>query len=268
MANRKERRALEANARRTAKRAPSPQDGIAQLEARLNRLPDCQSAARAIDAVATTGDAIGNGVRAVTAVATLIDQTLPGLFEQQPACKRGCSYCCSIRVDLSVAELARLVAFIRDRFTPAQVDALKERARDRGRTAHGTTPESYPAQACALLTHGECSVYEARPLACRAEHSFDVEACKTVYATRKDAPEPRSLRVMQTSSLMRATVEARVAHAGLKAGFYELQEALAIALDTQDAFERHLAGDDVFAPARTDEGILARILFGIGGGAQ
>ena len=104
--------------------------------------------------------------------------------------------------------------------------------------------------ACVLLRDGACSVYEARPLACRGFTSTDAESCRR--SLDRDEPisvDPYLLQVHNGAGLGLARA---LADAGLGTETVELTRALDIALNEANVFERWSAGEAVFESARVD----------------
>jgi Fe-S-cluster containining protein len=239
---------------------PLPKPSVHLPLLRLQQSRDWQTATRIAGTALTGGSTALSATKAVSRVGELMDRTISAALTRRPDCKRGCSFCCHVLVELSISELARALEFVGERFTPVQFDALKARAAISADGARGTTFLTYPVQPCAFLVDGECSIYEARPLACRAEHSFDVAACKKSYETSEDEPVERDMNVAARAHVMRAALESRLGEAGFAPHFYELQEALSIALNTPDAIEQWAGGNDVFAGAQTGDGLLSEFL--------
>jgi Fe-S-cluster containining protein len=98
----------------------------------------------------------------------------------QLACRKGCSYCCHLAVETTVPEAMAIAAYIGANFSAEEKEQLSRRVEEFLRTTDGMSrKERLPLRTpCPLLRDGECSVYEARPIACRNWHSFDVEACR------------------------------------------------------------------------------------------
>lgn len=96
----------------------------------------------------------------------------------QPVCKKGCSMCCTLNVDISDFEKS----FIKEGF-----DKLPEKLRDKVveimKTKHQKTKKldmnerSKRRMMCGFNVDGNCSIYENRPLSCRSHHSLDIQAC-------------------------------------------------------------------------------------------
>jgi uncharacterized protein len=79
------------------------------------------------------------------------------------ACSKGCSDCCKMNVSISVIEAERLSAVSRKHMA-----VVKHPVRH---------PEGkFAGIPCPFLAGNTCSVYEARPYACRAHYSFDTSA--------------------------------------------------------------------------------------------
>ena len=225
-----------------------------------DRSPDFRAASVAVRAALRGGADLERIKAATNAVGQLID----GIKVPGAACARGCFYCCHVIVHLGLAELAELVGFIRQNFTEDQVAELRDRARATAATTHGTDALSYPIKTpCTLLRDGACSVYPARPHACRTEHSLSVEPCRKAYEAPQGVDvyeDTRNFEVKMRTDVMRPALEAALAERGLSTRSYELQEALAIALEQPDAFDRWLKGEDVFEPALSGIGVLGTFL--------
>ena len=122
---------------------------------------------------------------AVTAAASAIQTFTQGAIESfnalgDVACDRGCTYCCHISVASSLPEVFLVAGRLRDeldplaRFGARAALAVDEQFTSEDRFRHG--------KACAFLSGGLCSIYPARPLACRGWHSLDVAACEKGFA--------------------------------------------------------------------------------------
>lgn len=81
---------------------------------------------------------------------------------KQAACRQGCSHCCNIAVTLPLGEAevisANIGVKIDPNFTPA-----KSRVGEVGR---------FEGTPCPFLKNNQCSIYDNRPIACRAYFNF------------------------------------------------------------------------------------------------
>lgn len=75
------------------------------------------------------------------------------------ACRRGCDSCCRMDVSITSLEAERLAA-------------VSGRRTRRPPPAPSRAPTRFAGVPCPFLKHGACSVYEARPFACRSHFAF------------------------------------------------------------------------------------------------
>ena len=104
---------------------------------------------------------------------------------QPPDCKRGCSYCCYLQVDLSKYEALYLARHIKKNFTKPEIAELKEKAKKGYEEIKDADADWYPGKfrPCILLDTktGDCRAYDARPLSCRRVYSYEVKKCETGF---------------------------------------------------------------------------------------
>ena len=79
------------------------------------------------------------------------------------ACRKGCSGCCKMNVSITSHEAERL-ADVSGRKMVTVVRPPKH------------PEDKFAGVPCPFLVNDECSVYEARPFACRAHRSFDLDS--------------------------------------------------------------------------------------------
>lgn len=77
------------------------------------------------------------------------------------ACTKGCSACCKMNVSITSVEAESLATASGKKVAP--VHRVPKHAEDK-----------FSGVPCPFLIEDACSVYEVRPFACRAHHSFDL----------------------------------------------------------------------------------------------
>lgn len=163
------------------------------------------------------------------------------------ACAKGCAFCCHVAVTASAPEIFLVAAKIREMPQDRQEDLVhRVRAADQ-RTRQMTSRQRGANKIpCAMLIEGMCSVYEARPGACRGFTSTSAEMCRRGFegeAVQVDTPAVwTSLRGAHKQALWGALAAEK-----LPAEYYEFHHALRIALEIPDAENRWLAGEDIFS---------------------
>jgi len=128
---------------------------------------------------ATMADAAREAGAIADAAAAAVHAHIPN--QPQLACASGCSPCCHLQVQVPPGIAAAMVAHIDAVFTAADRAALRERL---ARAAAAVVAAPDPAALrlrCPLLGADErCTVYEVRPLSCRAFTSRSLPRCQQV----------------------------------------------------------------------------------------
>ncbi len=166
------------------------------------------------------------------------------------ACERGCNYCCHQRVEIRPYEAFVLAEHIRTRMTAAQqADVVIRLSSNRARIAPlNALQHTQAGIACALLVDGECSVYEARPAACRKYYSLSVETCRDAF----EHPTEPLTGPLEDDNLRLAGNAVALGYArgieesGRDADRYELHGALLEALENPKSSKRYRAGKKAF----------------------
>ena len=153
------------------------------------------------------------------------------------ACASACNFCCHMPVVATVPELVRVAAAV-----TAHPEAASLRARldgnERAIQAMDDEAELFESRLpCALLdANGRCSVYAARPLACRGHVSFSREVCEAAYAgTGADDADPGDPVMQQARTNADTHLAASLIVAGLDGMGYELHSGLTRALELGEA---------------------------------
>ncbi len=167
-----------------------------------------------------------------------------------PACTRGCNYCCHQRVEVRPYEAFVLAEHIRMRMSPAQqADVKAKLVANRARIAPlAPLQHTQAGIPCAMLVDGICSVYEARPAACRKYYSLSVETCRTAFE-RPTEPLSGPLEddaVRLAGNAVALGYARGVEESGRDAARYELHAALLEALNNPKAAKRYRDGKKAF----------------------
>lgn len=197
----------------------------------------------------------GAALRAHAAIDKEAQRALSRPGAPEPACSAGCSYCCHVHVDVTVPELLAAAAYI-DRTFPSEARAsLRARLAElAGRVERLTDDARWEAKIpCALLGDGgRCTIYEARPLRCRALHASSVDPCREAFQGRGGGPGPASIpHLNRTLDAAEEGYDRALIEASLSADGHRLEIGLLIALDDPEAGARWLSGGQPFARARS-----------------
>jgi len=170
----------------------------------------------------------------------LYDSSIQKNFEL--ACRQGCAHCCKQSVLVYAPEAFRIAALMRERAEAAA--AMRDAAERLSGSKYGGGNVRW--MSCPLLSDDSCSVYEARPLNCRAFVAIDVRECISTFvmmgkfAVRMPVPIT-NMRTFCHLLMMAALRLARKSDAA-----YEMNAAVSRILDVPDAETRWLSGEDIF----------------------
>lgn len=96
------------------------------------------------------------------------------LIAKGVSCKIGCSHCCHYEVDSQQIEVQVILEYCQHNNIPIDKSYLEAQARWIGEKIHDHPTHS----ACVFLKDHKCSIYEARPIACRNHQVFsDAALC-------------------------------------------------------------------------------------------
>lgn len=171
-----------------------------------------------------------------------------------PACKRGCSYCCHMQVEILPPESFALAEWLRRNLAPAALDAVKAKLRDNANRTRelGIEARKRANLACALLgSDGACSAYEARPAQCRRFHSTNLRTCQSSYAAPEDdsIESPAHPLVAHNVQVIVTLAQHGLRAEGLDATPQDMNLALLDALESGKALRRWRAGKKAFVSA-------------------
>jgi Fe-S-cluster containining protein len=159
-------------------------------------------------------------------------------------CKEGCWFCCTRWVDAKAPEvlyIARITADRPERAAATEAASETFARLDYEQRKRAVTP-------CAMLVDGRCSVYDGRPLVCRAAVSRSAEICERSYL-KTNEPIARPMVYGLIGGIFSIALTGALWQSGLDYRAYELTSALRIVDLDEDTERRWLEGEDVFASA-------------------
>jgi Fe-S-cluster containining protein len=210
----------------------------------------------------TPEQAAAVGENAMLGTSRMADGVIAQSPDRRPECRAGCAHCCHQTVGVTAPEVFAIHAHLRATRTPEELEAFAGhiRAVDDRTRGMATLDRVSPDFPCPFLVDQRCSIYEARPLACRGTNSLDASACERSLHD----PATRAAFIAGTVSVPCYLEPLRAFHAvtaglqlaidqlhGLEATPLELTAAMRIMIDDPDTVpQQWLGGKDPFAAAR------------------
>ncbi|MEB4591334.1 YkgJ family cysteine cluster protein [Candidatus Thiothrix sp. Deng01] len=170
-----------------------------------------------------------------------------------PICKSGCHYCCYEQVNVTPPEVFTIETYIKNHWPDDRQRSLRKRLQSAAAKAQNLGQNTYYKAriACPLLNaQGMCSIYEVRPLMCRAYNSLDLKRCERAA---KLAHKPVRERGVPANGSVHGVFNG--VYSGLRKGLEveQLQShlpmlvvALQLVFDDATLKDRWLKGDRVF----------------------
>ena len=172
--------------------------------------------------------------------AELYDRSVPHNF--QLACRQGCAHCCNQTVSIYAPEAFRIAELVRERAaTSAAMHAAVEKL-----NASKADANTVRWMSCPLLSGNLCTVYEARPLNCRAFVAIDLRECISAFVMMGKPAVRMPIPITNMRTYCHMLMMTALSLAGKKAAVYEMNGAVSRVLETPDAEARWLAGEDIF----------------------
>ncbi len=166
------------------------------------------------------------------------------------ACRAGCAFCCYLPTVLaSAAEVVQLAAWLQTHCAPDELNALRQRLRERcqSRPVNTSASQPVPPQPCPLLRNNECMAYAVRPLKCRGWNSLSREVCEQAYGhSPAQAQVPADAYAFVTGNAVLNGLSDSVKQAKLDGDSYDLSHALVHVLEMPDAVQRWRNGERLF----------------------
>jgi len=172
------------------------------------------------------------------------------------ACKKGCAYCCHLKVGVSIPEVLVIYNELAAQTTKEGFELIKERVLGVG-VKGNTLDDNFwfttqtPCPFLDIDTDSLCLIYNLRPFSCRAYHSTDSGICRKGFEQGCETLIP-CFPLYRVSTDMYASIFTRVL---AEKGFFSYQvgfvKALEILFTNKSASDQWLKNkEDVFKAAR------------------
>jgi Fe-S-cluster containining protein len=156
----------------------------------------------------------------------------PSAAKDAVACRAGCDACCHVPVGVQAHEVLIAAQHVQTHFSPAELDELIARAAAHRAAFAGLSNGERTAlkTPCVLLRSGSCSIYEARPEACRSHYSNNADACRTNLQLEREDIDVYIPGLRGRMFAVMLAIDQAVAEAGYDGHAYDFGSALHEAL--------------------------------------
>lgn len=165
-------------------------------------------------------------------------------------CRKGCYHCCYQTVFALPFEVLALSHFIKNNFTDREIREIKDNtSRKNGITEKMSARQFlHHKSPCPLLREGACTVYEARPMACRTYISSSKESCITEYNNPSDLnifPDLYEFPIY-AGRMINEGICSYLTQKQTYPVEWQIESMLLTAFERKDAFECWIKGENVF----------------------
>jgi Fe-S-cluster containining protein len=156
----------------------------------------------------------------------------PAAARNAVACRAGCGTCCHVPVGVQAHEVLLAAEFIQTHFSPTDLETIiaataAHRAAFAGRSMDERAALKRP---CVLLRDGSCTIYEARPEACRSHHSHNLDGCRSNLESGVDTVDVLIPEIRARMFAVMLAIDQAGAEAGFDGRAYDFGSALHEAL--------------------------------------
>ena len=169
-----------------------------------------------------------------------LNDSVVALAERQNmrvACHKGCHWCCHQAVYANSYELHFLSEKIKSRFSKEQISECIEAAEAKSAVTSKMDEEQISTykSPCPLLENGACSVYDARPMACRIYLSTKLNTCLEFYQHPENKLNYPALIdfPLRAGRMMNEGFMAALKGYGIETAEFRLEEGLRIVLKNE-----------------------------------
>jgi len=153
------------------------------------------------------------------------------------ACTKGCQWCCHQAVFANSYEVHYLSEKIKENFSTKDLTTIQKSCEIKNSSVSKLGEKkvlSYKSP-CPLLSNGACSVYFARPMACRIYLSTNLSSCVEFYThPENESSFPALIDFpLRAGRMMNEGFIAALKETGVETAEFRLEEGLFIALNQQ-----------------------------------
>lgn len=180
------------------------------------------------------------------------------------ACRAGCFWCCYFTVEARPVEVIRIVEFMQRELADADRARIHAEIRTNAAALAMLDADARLRHnlKCPFLRFGRCSIYPVRPQTCRNYHATNAAGCERAYREPdNDDIDPEFAPLVYQSGA--AHVEAfstAMQEAGYDVAAYELNAALAVALDAPAAVRTRFDARHIAFPTLEGIDVIPEIL--------
>lgn len=169
-------------------------------------------------------------------------------------CMKGCGFCCHQSVFMLPYEAFYLVKKHKDLITGEQ---FKQRILDKDAITSQMKVNEFLTytKPCPFLVDNVCSVYDARPMACRLFLSKKVKSCMDERNNPSDFGKYAELYELplHIGRMLNEGISAYFSENGLRSFEWILESSLRILITDDTAMAKWLSGEDIFKPREIDD---------------
>jgi Fe-S-cluster containining protein len=180
----------------------------------------------------------------------------PAAAKASVACAAGCDACCHVPVGVQAHEVLIAAQHAQIHFSAEALEALIVRAAEHRAAFAGRSnaERTVLRRACVMLDAGNCSIYEARPEACRSHHSHNAQACRTNLESGREDIDVYIAGVRGRMFAVMLAIDQAVAEAGFDGRAYDFGSALHEALTDSLCAVRWMQRKPAFSDACREAG--------------
>ena len=180
----------------------------------------------------------------------------PAAARAAVACRAGCGACCHVLVGVQAHEVLIAAEFILTHFSPPDLEGVIARTAAQRTAFAGKSHAEQAAlqRPCALLKEGSCTIYAARPEACRAHHSPNADTCRANLESTNEYVEVAIPGLHSRMFAVMLAIDQAVAEAGFDGQAYDFGSALHEALTDSLCAVRWMQRQPAFPASCREEG--------------